>query len=132
MGTDKNASLDQLTYQRTEDFAEAYANNVYFESSAWDLKLVFGQLDQSEGKVKIAQHTAITLPWTQVKLLLYWLRGQIEAHELANGKIQMAPSIIPPELPPPTPEIKRSDPNAEAIYAIFNRLRNELVTSLKS
>jgi len=94
------------------------------------LKLVFGQLDQSEGEVKVVQHSAITVPWTQVKLMVYWLRGQIEAHELANGKIHIPPPIIPQPLPPLTEEIKKSDPNAEAVYAIFNRLRDEFISSL--
>lgn len=125
---DESASLG---YEIAEDFTEAYANNVYFETSAWDLKLIFGQLDQSGGKVRTVQHTAITLPWTQVKILSYWLRGHIEAHEMVNGKIPMPPSIIPAEVPLPTKELKESDPNVERIYALFNRLRNELIASLK-
>jgi hypothetical protein len=120
-----------LVYESAEEFYEAYANNVYFEASAWDLKLIFGQLDQSGGKVKIVQHSAITLPWTQVKLLSYWFRGQVEAHEHINGKIDMPPVILPPEVPL-TEEIKKSDPNAETVWTIFNRLRNELLSSLKS
>ena len=130
MATDELESSG-LIYESAEDFSESYANNVYFESSAWDLKLIFGQLDQGEGKVKIVQHTAVTLPWTQVKLLSYWIKGHLQAHEMANGKVQIPPSIFPPELPPPTEKLKKSDPNVEAIYALFNRLRNELVSDQK-
>jgi|SRR5712664_1332709 len=126
------ADKPPLTYEPADEFYEAYANNSYFEASAWDLKLIFGQLDQSGGNVKVVQHTAITLPWTQVKLLSYWLRGQVEAHELTNGKIHMPSSIIPPPLPPLTEELKKSDPNAEAVYGIFNRLRDELIASFKT
>jgi uncharacterized protein DUF3467 len=118
-------------YETTEDFTEAYANNIYFEASAWDLKLIFGQLDQSGGKIRTVQHTAITLPWTQAKILSYWLRGHIEAHEMVNGKIHMPPSIIPAEVEAPTKELKQSEPNVERIYAVFNRLRDELIASLK-
>ena len=129
MATDKPV-VPPASLEFAEEFYEAYANSIYYEASSWDLKLVFGQLDQSGGKVKVVQHSAITVPWTQAKLMVYWLRGQIEAHELANGKIHMPPSIIPPPLPPLTEEMKKSDPNAEAVYAIFNRLRDEFISSL--
>ena len=123
--------VPQIMFELASEVYEAYANNVYYEGSAWDLKLIFGQLDQTGGKVRILQHSAITVPWTMAKLMVYWLRGQIEAHELANGKIHMPPAIIPPALPPVTEEQKKQDPNAETVYAIFNRLRDELVASLK-
>ena len=117
------------TFEFADEFYEAYANSIIYESSSWDLKLVFGQLDQSEG-IKVVQHSAITVPWAQAKLMIYWLRGQIEAHELVNGKIHIPPPVIPQPLPPITEEIKKSDPNAEAVYAIFSRLRDEFVSSL--
>ncbi len=129
MAPDKPA-IPTATFEFADEVYEAYANSIIYEASSWDLKLVFGQLDQSEGEVKVVQHSAITVPWTQVKLMVYWLRGQIEAHELANGKIHIPPPIIPQPLPPLTEEIKKSDPNAEAVYAIFNRLRDEFISSL--
>lgn len=131
MATDKPNIPSPIIYEIADDFVETYANNVYYESSVWDLKLIFGQLDQREGKVKIAQHTAITLPWMQAKLFSFWLRGQIEAHEMINGKIQLSASIIPGEMPPPTEEQKKSDANADAIFVLFNRLRAELIADMK-
>ncbi|SRR6266446_7105866 len=129
MATDK-PGVPPASFEPADEVYEAYANNVFYEASSWDLKLIFGQLDQTGGKVKIVQHTAITIPWAQAKLMVYWLRGQIEAHELTNGKIQVPPPVIPPPLPPITEEIKKSEPNAEAVYAIFSRLREEFVSSL--
>jgi hypothetical protein len=131
MATDKAASQPQLTYERIEDFFEAYANNIFYETSSWDLKLVFGQLDQAEGKASVVQHAAITVPWPLVKVMVFWLKGQIEAHELTNGKIHVPPPVIPQPLPPLTEEMKKSDPNMEAVYAIFNRLRDEFAASLE-
>ena len=34
-----------------KDFATIYANNFQFEPSVWDLKIVFGQLDQQIGAI---------------------------------------------------------------------------------
>ena len=129
MATDKPI-VPEATFELAEEVYETYANNVYYESSSWDLKLIFGQMDQTGGKVRIVQHSAITLPWPLVKLMVYWLRGQVEAHELKNGKIHIPPPIIPPAIPL-TEEIKKSDPNAEAVLAIFNKLREEFISSLK-
>jgi hypothetical protein len=129
MPTDKPV-VPASQYEFANEVYEAYANHVYYESSSWDLKLIFGQLDQHEGTVKVVQHSAITLPWPLVKTMVYWLRGHIEAHELTNGKIHIPPPVIPTEPPPVPEETKKSDPNAEAIYAIFKRLRDEFVASL--
>ncbi len=124
-------AVPQATFELADEVYEAYANNVYYESGAWDLKLIFGQLDQRDGKIKVIQHSAITLPWPLVKIMTYWLRGQVEAHEAMNGKIRIPPAVIPQALPPLTEENKKSDVNAETIYKIFNRLREEFVSSLK-
>jgi len=124
--------VPNAVFELGDEVYEAYANNIYYEASSWDLKLIFGQMDQTGGKVKIVQHSAITLPWPLIKITAYWLKGQIEAHELVNGKIHIPPPIIPPPLPPLDEQTRKSDPNAEAVYAIFNRLRDEFVASLKS
>jgi len=126
MATDKPPVAPPATFELAEEVYEAYANNIFYEASSWDLKLIFGQLDQREGKLKVVQHSAITLPWPMVKLMAYWLKGQAEAHELTNGKIHIPPPVVPAPLSL-TDEIKKSDPNAEAVIAIFNRLRDEFI-----
>ena len=129
MATDK-PTVPEVTFELADEVYEAYANNVYYESSSWDLKLIFGQMDQTGNKVRIIQHSAITLPWPLIKLMVYWLKGQIEAHELVNGKIRVPPPVIPPTVTL-TEELKKSDPNTEVVFAIFNRLREEFIASLK-
>jgi hypothetical protein len=127
--------LPQPRYEIGEDFFEAYANNIYYEASSWDLRLIFGQIDQRDQLthgLKIVQHSAITIPWPMAKLLHFWLKGQIEAHELTNGKIHVPPNVIPPKLPEPSKELISLDSNAAAVYAIFNRIRDEFIASLKS
>jgi hypothetical protein len=120
----------QIEYEELPNermYTEEYANNVYYEPSAWDLKLIFGLLDQRHGKNLIRQHTAISLAWPQVKIFSHWLRGYIEFHEYVNGKIVVPSMAIPPEGTPPTAEQKAADPNAEKVYEIFTRLRKELI-----
>jgi hypothetical protein len=112
-------------------YNEVYANNVFFEPSAWDLKLILGQLDQRQGKNVIKQHTAVTLPWTQIKLLSYWLRGYVEYHETLHGKIVVPSNAIPPDISPPSEEMRAADSNVDLVYEIFRRLRNEFMENQK-
>jgi hypothetical protein len=120
----------QLKYEHADNFISAYANNFYLESSAWDLKIIFGQLDQSSTPNVIKQNVAITLPWAQAKLLLYYLRIHVAAEEVADGKIHIRPDLIPPEVSPPTPE-QANDPKLESLFEIVKKLREEFIASLQ-
>jgi len=93
-----------LISQRAADFTFRYSNNVQYEPSIWDLKLTFGQTDQTTTPPTVIQHTAITLSWPEVKVLAYFLRSCLAGHEAQIGKIVMVPdTILPiPEEPPQT------------------------------
>ena len=73
------AEEDKSGFRRGEDFESLYANNVQFESSIWDVKLIFGQFEQA--KSEIEQHTAITLPWSQAKLAAYYFMVNLVLHQ---------------------------------------------------
>jgi hypothetical protein len=118
-----------LKYERTDNFISAYANNAFFEPSAWDLKIIFGQLDQSPAGITIKQNIAVTIPWAQAKLALYWLRLQIEATEMDIGKIPLRKDLIPPEPPPLTPE-QENNPDAKKMHELVRKLREEFIASL--
>jgi hypothetical protein len=116
---EKTQQQQPLRNQRSEDFVDSYANNFAFESSVWDLKIIFGQLDQALGAID--QHTGITLTWAAAKILAYYLNINVIAQEIINGKIQIAPSVVPSE-PPPIPEEHKDDP-------AFQRLRQKYMES---
>ncbi|HEY6348503.1 MAG TPA: DUF3467 domain-containing protein [Candidatus Angelobacter sp.] len=82
-------------FQRSEDFADVYANNLRFEVSNWDLKLLFGQLEQSLGPQAVVQHTGVTIPWQQVKLTSYFLSIHVIVHEAQAGRIKILPTLVP-------------------------------------
>jgi hypothetical protein len=92
-------------FKRDEDFTALYANSVVSEHSIWDLKVIFGILDQSVSPMQVVQHTSINLPWVQVKLLSYYLNVAIAIQESYNGKI-----VVPPVVMPPDPQRKSSSP----------------------
>jgi hypothetical protein len=86
-----------IAFKRDEDFESLYANHLAAEHSVWDLKVIFGILDQSVQPNQVVQHTSINLPWTQVKLAVYYLEAAIALQEFNNGKIVIPPSVLPPD-----------------------------------
>jgi uncharacterized protein DUF3467 len=115
--------------RRSEDFVNRYANNVFLESSAWDLKFIFGQLELNlePGKEIIIQHSGIALPWPQVKMLAYLMQVHIAMHEARIGKINVPEGLIykvKGEMPPDFAEQFTREPEAlwsklRAMYDAF-------------
>lgn len=118
-----------VNFERAEDFVTGYANNVQFESSAYDLKMVFGELSQTGSKVSIEQHTSVTVSWIQAKLLSYYLQIQIAGYELQHGKIRLPNNVLPIE-PPPVPADYPDKETGEAFRQMVNQMRNEFLAKL--
>jgi hypothetical protein len=111
-----------LRWVRAENYAEVYANNVRFESSVWDLKAVFGTLDQGTPDsamypATVKFHTAVTTPWAQVKLALYSLYLNVMFHENAEGTVSVSKIVVPPPVAELVPEMA----NTEAGRAMIER-----------
>jgi hypothetical protein len=125
----KTEKTTDLAHERTEDFISTYANNAYFESSVWDLKIVFGPLDQPIGSPAIVRQTiAVALPWAQAKLRAYFIRLHVEANDIQNGKVPIRPDLLPPP-PPPLTEEQANDPNAKKLFELVTKLRAEFVAN---
>jgi hypothetical protein len=124
-------SQKDLTQQRVEGFQSIYANSVVFEPSAWDLKLIFGQLDQSVDPAATRQTVSVTISWQQAKLALFWLKVQVQAMEdQLKTKIPIREDIQPAPLPAMTAEQKKN-PEARKFYDWYAKARKEFLDSLK-
>ncbi len=108
---------------RVPQFLQGYANNVRFEASVWDLRIIFGILDQAENSVKL--HTALNIPWMQVKLMAYYLRAQIDFHEQANGRINVPRRIAPVSVASAIPGLANEAGGKEVLERL-EKLRIEL------
>src|SRR5438105_9051678 len=98
---------------RDEDFTSLYANNVHFEASVWDLKLLFGLLDQSKGQgnATIEQHTTVNVPWAQAKIMAYFLVVNVVLHESENGSMRIPTRVIPTRPNPSDPDLDERGKN---------------------
>jgi len=94
-----------LQVVRDEEFTSLYASNVQFESTLWDLKLLFGEVDIAQSR--ITQHTSIALSWPQAKIAAYFMIVNVIFNQNNIG-----PVVIPPNLVPPAPD--PNDPNLDA------------------
>jgi hypothetical protein len=92
-----------IKYTKADGFVSDYANNSQLLASNWDLKITFGQLEQSIGPNNVVQTVAITLPWSQAKVLHYFLTLHLIGHEAELGRIIIPTGIIGeyPEVAPP-------------------------------
>jgi hypothetical protein len=122
----KESGSIPIDYRRVPDdqFYANYANHVLLEPTAWDLKLIFGKIDLAKGPTTVVQHSAMTLPWSQIKVGIYLLQYHLALHEIMCGKVQVPKGVISPPMPP-TEDQEREDPRAvktyEALEELFRR-----------
>jgi hypothetical protein len=115
----KETTLKPIEHRRSDDFVQRYANNTFFEGSVWDLKIIFGELDQKLGPNVVMQHTALTLPWAQAKILSHFLRVHLAGYEAEHGRIEIPKNILN-EISPALPE--NTDPHIwEAVYKAYKQ-----------
>jgi hypothetical protein len=112
-----------------EDFATRYANNAYFESTIWDMKIMFGQTDVTQGQNVIIQHTAITLPWPYLKIFSYVLQTQIAAQEAEFGHISVPQNILTPPLEVLPEEIAKTVKHPKEQVAAIQKIWKEFIAA---
>ena len=105
---------------------EFYANVVNFGGTAFDIRLVFGQIIKREEQEEFEPRVAITLPWLQAKALSIYLQLNLFAYEKVNGKIDI-PSHLLPSIQPPSPDM--TDPaSKEVAENLYKKLQQILAT----
>src|SRR6516162_9992800 len=117
-----------LIWKRTDDFKDLYCNNVRFESSVWDLKVLFGTLDQgnpnsTEYQPGVYFHTGISMPWVQAKIALYQLYVAILFQEMSNGTIQVPAQVRPPRMKDVLPDLAKQ-PAGQHVAERADQARN--------
>ena len=118
-----NSTKPEIEFRRDEEFASLYANHVRYETSVWNLRLVFGELDLTVfDKEVVNQHTAITLPWLQVRLMIYFLQVNLAVHEARHGKV-ILPSAVAHIVPPLPNELLGDLANDPAAISVLDKLR---------
>jgi hypothetical protein len=98
---------------------ELYAQNVNFDNNAWDLTLLFSMLNRNQGGARFIQIGAIHIPWSQAKLMLFYLTVNIMFHELEHGPIQIPKGMAPG----PPEDLQRFLPDTEDTHRMIARLK---------
>jgi hypothetical protein len=115
----------KLDTKYDDDFANIYANVVRYQSNAYDLKIVLGEIDLSGDIETHRMHTGLTIPWSAAKIAIYYLTVNVMFHEALNGNIKLPPSQIPPMIEAP-PEVM-NDPAQKKLYDEINAFRDQFI-----
>jgi len=93
------------------------------------MKITFGHVERATDPVVIRHDFAVTIPWPQAKLALFWLRLHVETTEAEVGaKIPIRKDLIPPELP--QVDAQKEDAAMKQFREIYERLRTEFLASV--
>jgi len=116
-----------IEFRKSDSLANVYANHSLLQSTGWDIKVIFGEVDQSISPNTVVQHTAVTLPWTQAKILAYFLQIHLAAHEVALGRVAIPQGVIP-DIPVPPRDAK--DPlQAQQLYKVWSQLHDAFLAA---
>src|SRR5438128_2632387 len=121
-----------IEYRKADNFVSKYSNNVHIETNSWDMKLNFGELDQSIGPQVVVKHTAITLPWPYVKILSYLLQMNLLGYEGTHGRVLVPKGLITPMPAEQPKELKVSAENfaaARKLWEDFDSANPEAISN---
>lgn len=119
MDETKNTNTDPGEGSELEDVVPMYANNVRFEMTAWDLRILFGQLlPSSEGRGHVDWHTDVTIPWAQAKLMHLYLGLNLTLYERENGLIKIPSAVLPAPISAPPAGVDASNAEAAETFRI--------------
>ena len=120
-------ATEPITPSSEGEMNVVYANNVQFEGTIWDLKILFGEFF---GRTKsVDWHTSITIPWAQAKLMAYYLQVNLAIHEANHGHVRVPSQVQPLEFPS-LPESAQDKKEEVALHAKLNALHAELIASM--
>jgi Protein of unknown function (DUF3467) len=93
----------ELTIRPNKDGIQYfYANNVSLGTTAFDVRLVFGEIvDITDEKLTVEQRLQVTMSWLETKILSEFLRVNVQAFEEKNGALKMpelTKSVVIPEM----------------------------------
>jgi hypothetical protein len=113
-------SPDESLVKKAEDFMDFYANNALLQSTLWDLRILFGQVDQTLKDSPSIYNLSVRIPWPQVKLMLYFLTLHLSGYETKNGRIKLPPGMVP-EFPTCPPQGGEPDDEWRALRRVWEQ-----------
>lgn len=111
----------------SQALTDFYANIVNFGATAWDVRLLFGQVIKRGEQEEFEPRVAVTIPWLQAKVMSAYLQLNIFAYEKMSGKIDVPPNLLP-SLPQPSPEI--TDPNFKAMTELLQKKLEQILATM--
>jgi len=94
--SDIDTSKPVIQFKQRDHFVSGYANNVFFATTVFDLKMIFGELIQlPNSQMFVEQHTAMTLSWREAKIAALFLVMNVAIHEKKFGTLDIPDGMLP-------------------------------------
>jgi hypothetical protein len=111
--------VELLGHKARESTHSVYANTITLGATDVDFKIVFGEGQPTNW------HTAVTMPWTVVKLLSFYLQSNLTVHEITNGRVKLPAGLLPPTLVAP-PDME-TDPTSKRTFEALQAMRQKFM-----
>jgi hypothetical protein len=86
--------------RRTPGFVSVAANLMRLHPAAFDLQVVYGELEHtSADKVGALWSAAVTMSWQQSKILALFLALHLQVYEKENGCVEICKAVFPDFVP---------------------------------
>jgi hypothetical protein len=133
---EKTANTGGVDPHGEDEPVPVYANYLHFEGSPWDFRILFGQLIPQRFKTEdeeVDWCADVTIPWSQAKLMHFFLGINIGIYELENGNIKIPERMLPPLPTPSTPaeSSSRSQAAFEFVKTEIEKFRTSQVAKPK-
>jgi hypothetical protein len=110
---------DLLGQKARESTHSVYANALNLAVNDLDFKIVFGEGQPPDW------HTAVTVPWSLVKLLAFYLQSNLAVHQITVGPVKVPNAMFPAPIPSP-PDVE-TNPAAKEVFETLQALRTEFM-----
>jgi hypothetical protein len=108
-----------LSQKARESTRSVYANALNLAVNDLDFKIIFGEGQPQDW------HTAVTMPWSLVKLLTFYLQSNLAVHEIAYGPVKIPSALLPEDIAvPPDAE---TNPASKKVFETLQSIRQKLV-----
>jgi hypothetical protein len=111
--------IDLLNQKARENTKSVYANTINLGITDVDVKIIFGEGQPPDW------HTAVSMPWTLVKLLSYYLQSNLAVHEITNGTVRLSAGQLPETIIAPAD--MEANPRAKQIFEALQEIRTKLM-----
>jgi hypothetical protein len=80
---------DEIEHSESADFMKVYANSAQVQTSVWDVRLIFGEMEVTQGRATVENSLMVIMSPQHAKALASALSNNIISYEQKIGEIKL-------------------------------------------